>query len=133
LVERDRELQRIRSLLLRAQDGRGKALVIEGPAGIGKTALLAAAGNAAESEGFRLLRARGAELEREFAFGVVRQLVEPVLARAPEEERASILDGPPGVAARLLGLPGLAEGSGSPCCTASTGCAPTWRRSARWP
>jgi DNA-binding CsgD family transcriptional regulator len=113
LVERDRELQRIRSLLLRAQDGRGKALVIEGPAGIGKTALLAAAGNAAESEGFRLLRARGAELEREFAFGVVRQLVEPVLARAPEEERASILDGPPGVAARLLGLPGLAEGSGA--------------------
>jgi hypothetical protein len=28
-----------------------------------------------------VLRARGAELEREFGFGVVRQLVEPVLHR----------------------------------------------------
>jgi DNA-binding CsgD family transcriptional regulator len=112
LLERDRELERIGSFLLRAQDGRGGALVIEGPAGIGKTALLAAARRAAESEGFRLLRARGAELERGFAFGVVRQLVEPMLARASEAERTSILDGPPGVAAQLLGLPGLIEGVG---------------------
>jgi DNA-binding CsgD family transcriptional regulator len=110
LLERDRELERIRSLLQRAQDGRGRALAIEGPAGIGKTALLATAREAAESGGFRLLRGRGAELEREFAFGVVRQLVEPVLAGASEGERASILDGPPALAARLLGLPGLAEG-----------------------
>ena len=54
--------------------------------------------------------ARGAELEREFAFGVVRQLVEPVVAGASEEERSQLLDGPPGVAARLLGLPGLGDG-----------------------
>ena len=81
--------------------------MVEGPAGIGKTALLAVARDAAEGEGFRVLRARGAELEREFAFGVVRQLVEPVLAGASEDERAQLLDGPPGVAARLLGLPGL--------------------------
>jgi DNA-binding CsgD family transcriptional regulator/tetratricopeptide (TPR) repeat protein len=113
LVERDRELERIRSLLQRARDGRGSALAIEGPAGIGKTALLAAAREAAESGGFRLLGARGAELEREFAFGVVRQLVEPVLAGASEAERASILDGPPGVAARLLGLPGVADDAGA--------------------
>ena len=59
----------------RARQGRGCALVVEGPAGIGKTALLAAGRDAAEGEGFRVLRARGAELEREFAFGVVRQLV----------------------------------------------------------
>ena len=54
------------------------ALVVEGPAGIGKTVLLAAGRDVAEGEDFRVLRARGAELEREFAFGVVRQLVEPV-------------------------------------------------------
>jgi DNA-binding CsgD family transcriptional regulator len=82
---------------------------VEGPAGIGKTALLAAAAGVPAGKGFRWLRARGGELEREFAFGVVRQLVEPVLAGAPEEERARLLEGPPGLAARLLDLPGLAD------------------------
>ena len=109
LLERDRELERIGRCLQRAHQGHGGALVVEGPAGIGKTVLLAAARDAAGGEGFRVLRARGAELEREFAFGVVRQLVEPVVAGASQEERAWLLDGPPGVAARLLGLPGLGD------------------------
>jgi len=110
LLERDRELERIGRCLQRAHQGHGGALVVEGPPGIGKTALLAAARDAAGEKGFRMLRARGAELEREFAFGVVRQLVEPVVAGASQEERAWLLDGPPGVAARLLGLPGLGVG-----------------------
>ena len=110
LLERDRELERIGRCLERAHRGHGGALVLEGPPGIGKTVLLAAARDAAGEEGFRVLRARGAELEREFAFGVVRQLVEPVMAGASQEERAWLLDGPPGVAARLLGLPGLGAG-----------------------
>ena len=110
LLERDGELERITECLQRAGQGPGGALVVEGPAGIGKTALLAVARERAAGEGFRVLRARGAELEREFAFGVVRQLVEPVVAGASEQERSRLLDGPPGVAARLLGLPGLGEG-----------------------
>ncbi len=110
LLERDRELERIGRSRQRARQGHGGALVVEGPPGIGKTALLAVARGAAEREGFRVLRARGAELEREFAFGVVRQLVEPVVAGASEEERSQLLDGPPGVAARLLGLPGAGYG-----------------------
>jgi DNA-binding CsgD family transcriptional regulator len=105
LLERDRELERIRRRLRLAREGRGGALVVEGPAGIGKTVMLGAACEAAEDEGFRVLRARGAELEREFTFGVVRQLVEPLLAEASDQERASLLEGPPGVAAGLLGLP----------------------------
>jgi hypothetical protein len=107
LLERDRELERIGECLQRARQGRGGALVVEGQAGIGKTVLLAVARDAAAGEGFGVLRARGAELEREFAFGVVRQLFEPVVAGASQEERSQLLDGPPGVAARLLGLPGL--------------------------
>ncbi len=109
LLERDRELERIEECLQQARQGHGRALVVEGPAGIGKTVLLAVARDAAEGEGFRVLRARGAELEREFAFGVVRQLIEPVVAAASEEERSQLLDGPPGMAARLLGLPGLGD------------------------
>jgi DNA-binding CsgD family transcriptional regulator len=107
LLERDRELERIGRCLQRAQQGHGGALILEGPAGIGKTVLLAAGREAAEGDGFRVLRGRGAELEQEFAFGVVRQLFEPVLAGASQQERTGLLDGPPGVAARLLGLPGL--------------------------
>ena len=113
LLERDRELERIGQCLERAKAGDGGALIVEGPAGIGKTVLLAAARDVAQSGGFRWLRARGGELEREFAFGVVRQLVEPVLAGASEAERARLLDGPPGVAARLLALPGLADAAGT--------------------
>jgi DNA-binding CsgD family transcriptional regulator len=105
LLERQRELGRIESCLQSARQGHGRALVLEGPAGIGKTVLLAAGRDWAEGEGIRVLRARGAELEREFAFGVVRQLVEPIVAAASEEE----LEGPPGLAARLLGLPGISH------------------------
>jgi AAA ATPase domain len=111
LLERDRELESIGGRLQDAREGHGQALVLEGPAGIGKTVLLAAGRAVAEGQGFRVLRARGAELEREFAFGVVRQLVEPVVARASLEERSWLLDGPPGVAARLLGFPGLGDGA----------------------
>ncbi len=113
LLERDGELERIAECLQRARHGHGGAQVVEGPAGIGKTALLAVARELAEGEGFKVLRARGAELEREFAFGVVRQLVEPVVADAMRHERSRLLDGPPGLAARLLGLPGLGEGVAS--------------------
>src|SRR5277367_4173279 len=110
LLEREQELEWIGGSLQRAREGNGQALVVEGQAGIGKTVLLAAGRDLAEGQGFRVRRARGAELEREFAFGVVRQLVEPVVARASSEARAGLLDGPPRVAARLLGLPGLGGG-----------------------
>jgi DNA-binding CsgD family transcriptional regulator len=108
--DRELELERIAGCLGRARQGHGSALVLEGPAGIGKTVLLAAGRDAARAEGFRVLRARGAELERGFAFGLVRQLIEPMVAGASQEERAWLLDGPAGVAARLLGLAGLGDG-----------------------
>ena len=57
LLERDRELERIGRSRQRARQGHGGALVVEGPPGIGKTALLAVARGAAEREGFRVLRA----------------------------------------------------------------------------
>jgi DNA-binding CsgD family transcriptional regulator len=114
LLERNEELARIESALAEARTGRGTFLVIEGPAGIGKTALLAAARTAAADGGMRVLRSRGTELERDFAFGVVRQLFEPPLAEASELERADLLQGAAGVAAELLGLPGAAAADGPP-------------------
>ena len=106
LLERSEELARIESALAEARSGRGTFVVVEGPAGIGKTALLAAARTAAAEGGMRVLRSRGTELERDFAFGVVRQLFEPPLAEASELERADLLHAAAGLAAGLLGLPG---------------------------
>jgi DNA-binding CsgD family transcriptional regulator len=106
LLERSEELARIGSALAKARAGRGTFVVIEGPAGIGKTALLAATRTAATDGGMRVLRSRGTELERDFAFGVVRQLLEPPLAEASELDRADLLQAAAGVAAGLLGLPG---------------------------
>src|SRR6266550_8764591 len=106
LLERSEELARIESVLAAARSGLGTFAVVEGPAGIGKTALLAAARTAAADGGMRVLRSRGTELERDFAFGVVRQLFEPPLAEASELERADLLQSAAGVAAGILGLPG---------------------------
>ena len=114
LLERGHELARIESVLAEARAGRGAFVVIEGPAGIGKTALLATARTAAKSEGMRVLRSRGAELERDFAFGVVRQLFETPLAEASEYERADLLQGTAGLAAGLLALPGAPPTTGQP-------------------
>jgi DNA-binding CsgD family transcriptional regulator len=114
LLERSKELARIESALAAARSGRGSFVLIEGPAGIGKTALLAAARTAATEGGMRVLRSRGTELERDFAFGVVRQLFEPPLAEASEIERAELLQAAAGVAAGLLGLPGAPRPDGPP-------------------
>ena len=114
LLERSAELARIESALAEARRGRGRFLVIEGPAGMGKTALLAAGRTAAAEGGMRVLRSRGSELERNFAFGVVRQLFEPPLVEASELERAELLQGAAGVAAGLLGLPGAPPADAPP-------------------
>ena len=106
VLERDAELARIEAAVARAQGGHGSLLVVEGPAGIGKSALIGAARALSDAAGARTLRARGGELERDFAFGVVRQLLEPALAEAPARARDDLLQGPAGVAGRLLGLPG---------------------------
>jgi DNA-binding CsgD family transcriptional regulator len=114
LLERNEELARIESALAEARTGRGRFLVIEGPAGIGKTALLAAARTEAAEGGLRVLRSRTTEMETNFAFGVVRQLFEPPLAEASELERAELLQAAAGVAAGLLGLPGAPPTEGPP-------------------
>jgi DNA-binding CsgD family transcriptional regulator len=114
LLERERELRCIEDAIAAARAGSGRSVVVEGPAGIGKSAVLAAARAAAEDGTTRVLRARGAELERDFAFGVVRQLFEPLLWEASAAERDDLLQGPARLAARVLGLPGALEEGEAP-------------------
>src|SRR5205823_1692038 len=77
--------------------------------GIGKTRLLGETRAIGAQMGLRVLSARGGELEREFAFGLVRQLFEPLLATASVEERAELFAGAAGLAAPLFGESGLGE------------------------
>ena len=92
LVERELELETVERLLAGARAGSGGGLVFEGPAGIGKSSLLAATRTAAGAE-LRVLSARGGELERELPFGIVRQLLEPVVVAYDAEEREALLAG----------------------------------------
>jgi DNA-binding CsgD family transcriptional regulator len=97
LLERERELAAVDELL-----ERGGVLLIEGRAGIGKTALMEAACRGAAGLGREVLSARGSELEAGFAFGVVRQLFERRLASIEERERDALLAGSSGAVRPLL-------------------------------
>jgi len=104
LLERDAELARLSALLEQAQAGSGSVVAVSGPAGIGKTELLAAVHRFAGDRGFRSLRARGRELEAGMAFSVVRQLLEQPVLSAPAGERRRLLAGPARAGAGALGL-----------------------------
>jgi predicted ATPase len=77
-VLRGRETERsaIAALLDEAWASRGGGLVLRGPPGIGKSALLADA--AAGAEGMRVLRTQGVTSEAELAFSALHQLLHPV-------------------------------------------------------
>jgi DNA-binding CsgD family transcriptional regulator len=97
LFEREREQAAFDELL-----ERGGGVLVEGRAGIGKTALLDAACRRAARAGREVVRARGSELEAGFAFGLVRQLFERRLASAQERERDALLAGSAGAVRSLL-------------------------------
>jgi DNA-binding CsgD family transcriptional regulator/predicted DNA-binding transcriptional regulator len=104
LVERESELGTLTTLVDGLVDGRSRAVLIEGPAGIGKTRLLAEARRLAKERGIASLGARGSELEREFPFGVVRQMLEPALLARPN--RTELFEGAAEVAGAVFAPPG---------------------------
>ncbi|HEX4760604.1 MAG TPA: AAA family ATPase [Thermoleophilaceae bacterium] len=103
LLERDGELASLETLIDDAAEGRAKLALVEGPAGIGKTTLMVEARRRAGEAGMRTLGARGSELERQFPFGVVRQLFEPLLVDPKQRKRA--LSGSAATAATVFEAP----------------------------
>ncbi|NUS51305.1 MAG: AAA family ATPase, partial [Nocardioidaceae bacterium] len=87
LVDRDAELARLRRCLGLALVGDPQVAVVNGPAGSGKTSLVRRIRDEAVEAGATVLVARGSQLEKEFGFGVVRQLLDPVLADPAAHER----------------------------------------------
>jgi DNA-binding CsgD family transcriptional regulator len=105
LLERAGELDAITSAVAAAVAGSGSTLLIEGPAGIGKTLLLDQARARAASAGMTVLTARAAEFEDGDAWGVVRQLFGSRPGRrAAEPEPAPIPAAPAGDAVALARL-----------------------------
>ncbi len=102
ILERDSELARIADALDSAVAGNGRVLVIEGPAGIGKTRLVREARGLARQRGFGRLQATGDDTETSMAWGVVRQMVERSVSRYSGDVRRAILDGPAGAALQAL-------------------------------
>jgi len=80
LLERKSELTEIRALMRH-----GGVMVVEGKAGLGKTAMLDAACALAGRQRRLVFRARGSDLERDFPLGLVRQLFERYCADATED------------------------------------------------
>ena len=103
LWERETELLLIEAGIGAVRAGASRILVIEGPAGIGKTQLLLSANRMSQTAGLRILSARATELERDYPFGIARQWLEPVLVGASAAEREALLEGAAGLAARVLG------------------------------
>jgi DNA-binding CsgD family transcriptional regulator len=114
LLEREAQVAALQALADAARSGGGRFAVIEGTAGIGKTRLLAEARAIADSAGMRVLVARGGELEGEFAYGIVRQLFEPLLASASPDLRAELLSGPAALIEPLFGTSQLAASQDAP-------------------
>src|SRR3954447_4355549 len=104
LLERDGELASLEGLIDGAAGGHASLALVEGPAGIGKTTLMTEARRRAGEAGMRTLAARGSELERQFPFGVVRQLFEPLLVDPKLRKQA--LSGSAATAAAVFEAPG---------------------------
>src|ERR1700745_1167397 len=102
LLERESALRRVRAVLESAGRSVGRVLLIEGDAGIGKTALLRAAALDTEQMRMQVLSARGGVLERSLGHGVARDLFEPAVVRAPAARRRALLRGPAAIAAAAL-------------------------------
>ncbi|HEY7007346.1 MAG TPA: AAA family ATPase, partial [Jatrophihabitantaceae bacterium] len=100
LVEREPELAALGSLVCA-----GGIVLVEGGAGVGKTALAEAACSLGSEQGLVVLRSRAAELESGFGYGVVRQLLERSIVEASAPRRAELLAGPVGAAWALLVAP----------------------------
>ncbi|MGU3501752.1 ATP-binding protein [Mycobacterium sp. C31M] len=93
LLGRHREREAIDHLLAEATAGRSGVLVLRGEAGIGKSAMLQHARDAAVSLGIRVESALGVEAETQFAFAGLHQLCAPLLDRAaalPEPQQTAL-------------------------------------------
>ena len=113
LLEREAQVAALEALAEAARSGGGRFVVVEGSAGIGKTRLLAEARAIAGSAGMRTRRPRR-RVRGRFAYGIVRQLFEPLLASAARISARSCSRGLRQLVEPLFGASQLAESQDLP-------------------
>ena len=92
LLERDDVWQHAAKAYAAAASGRGSSILVDGPAGTGKSCLAAALAGLAQESRLEVLRATGRPREERFGFGVVVQLFESRLERMDERERSWLME-----------------------------------------
>jgi DNA-binding CsgD family transcriptional regulator len=110
LLERAREQKHLEDVLRAAVAGAGSCTIIEGPPGIGKSALLEFARAVAADAGMTILGARAGELERDYPFDTAIRLLEPRFRRADASERQHLLRGRANLARPLIEGPAEVPG-----------------------
>ena len=93
LYGHERELRVVAGLIGGLAEGTGGVLVVRGEAGIGKSALLAAAAGLAADSGARVHSATGIQAEARLPFAGLHQLLRPVLPlaeRLPSRKRGAL-------------------------------------------
>ncbi|MFJ9729383.1 AAA family ATPase [Streptomyces sp. NPDC101209] len=111
LLEREMESALIADTIRGIED-HGGLLLIRGVAGTGKSRLLSEIRKEAAQAHLRVAAARGTEFEREFAFGVVRQMFEPLAFEADGMPRESLWTGAAEQAREAIGPASTAGGPG---------------------
>src|SRR5215207_9377375 len=114
LLERDAEFGLLTDLVHDVAAGGGRLLLLEAPAGLGKSTLLEHGASMGRAAGLLVLRSRGHQLERTFAWGVARSLFEALLLGLPQQQRAMLLDGPAAPARQVFDDSGEQYGQQSP-------------------
>lgn len=102
LLEREAHLDLLDVALAEARNGSGRLVWVEGPAGVGKTSLVAACRRQAEDAGMTTLVATGDEFETDVPWGIVFQLFQRPLRRLSVAEQDALFAGPAHHAAPLL-------------------------------
>jgi DNA-binding CsgD family transcriptional regulator len=112
LLERTTALRSLLECAEAAASGEGCLAIIEGEPGIGKTRLLERALEMLSTGSWLILRARGGELESEYAFGVVRQLFETEVMQRGGIDAAGVLRGAAELARPVLANEPVPAGGG---------------------
>ena len=132
LLERDHEVEEVRTAVRAVGQQAGAAVVIEGSAGIGKSRLLDLARLQASQSGLRALSARATELEQGFPFGVIRQLFERTLIEAEPGDRDRWLAGAAALADDVVTAPPSNVSRGSAATEPATDPGYAWQHGLYW-
>jgi predicted ATPase len=102
VFEREAEVDHLGAALDAAGAGTGRFVLVEGPAGVGKTSLLRIAVEEARQRGLPALTAAARELEQSFAFGVTLQLFARPYSELSASRRRDVARGAARLALPLL-------------------------------